>query len=147
MADGYGIGVLSPTLNENFKLLQDKYKITVTKIKSAEHFSVALFSDGKLYSWGRNNQGAMGIRNNLGVKSDSYAVIPTPVSEDTLQGQKVTDFDVGENTLVFLTEKNQVFWAGMGIALKPLRWAIPDNKKITKVVASLNSFAALTEDG
>lgn len=62
MADGYGIGVLNPTVNENFNLLKNKYKITVNKIKSAEHFSVALFSDGKLYSWGRNNQGAMGIR-------------------------------------------------------------------------------------
>lgn len=77
---------MNPTLNDNFKLLKDKYQITVSKIKSAEHFSVALFSDGKLYAWGRNNEGAMGIRNILGVKNDSNAVIPTPVVDSHYHG-------------------------------------------------------------
>lgn len=121
--------------------------LTVKEIKSASHFSVALMSDGNLYSWGRNNEGSMGIRENLGHVTDQVAYLPTKVVDHCFKNEKVVDFAVGENSLVIVTDKNKVYWSGLDLAFKPVKWNIPTDKKVKKVVASKDCFAALTEDG
>lgn len=55
MANGAEEGVLTPEVNENFRILREQEGLTIKDIKSANHFSVALMSDGNLYAWGRNS--------------------------------------------------------------------------------------------
>lgn len=93
-------------MNHNFDILNKNNHLHIEKIKSVNNFTVGLFSDGNLYAWGKNENGAMGIRKNLGIKTDDYAYIPTPVVRDNFEGEKVVDFDVGFNTLVLLTGIN-----------------------------------------
>lgn len=104
--NGSDYPLFTPEVNQYFKQLKEKEGITVQAIKSAAHFSVALLSNGKLYSFGSNPQGQLGIRENLGHNTDHNARLPTPVVDRHFLGQKVVDFEVGENTLVFLTDKN-----------------------------------------
>ncbi|KRX03451.1 Regulator of chromosome condensation 1/beta-lactamase-inhibitor protein II [Pseudocohnilembus persalinus] len=147
LADGACEGILSPQVNENFELLREHEGLTIQKIQSASHFSVALMSDGNLYSWGKNNQGSLGIRQNLGHRTDDVATLPTKVANQYFKDHSIVDFSVGENSLVILTDNNEVYWSGLDLAFKPIRWEIPTDKKIKQVVASKDSFAALTEDG
>lgn len=78
--------------------------MTAERIKSGNHYSVGLFSDGNLYAWGRNQDGCMGIRKNLGLMTDHVAYVPTPVVNDFYKNERVVDFEVGYNTLVLLTD-------------------------------------------
>lgn len=145
----FGNGSLSnlvlPTLNENFKILREKLHLDVVKIKSCGWHTVVLLSDGKLYSMGENLEGQLGTRENLGHTNDAHLDIPTPVFSKHLPSSRIVDFDIGSNTLVFLTESNEVFWAGLGIAFKPLRLNVPKNKKIKLIAAGKDSVVAVTD--
>lgn len=58
---------------------------------------------------------------------------------------KVVDYDLGENTLLILTDKNEVFWSGLELAYKPVKFDLPENEKVVKIVASKDSFAVYTD--
>jgi len=91
----------------------------------------------------------MGIRKVAGHKTDHYTYIPTPVNLDKLNGAKVVDWDIGLNTMVLLTENNEVYFSGLDIVYMPVHWSnlnINGKLKIKKVVATQDSFAAVTED-
>jgi alpha-tubulin suppressor-like RCC1 family protein len=47
--------------------LKNEEKLTIKKVKSSESYSVALLSDGKLYGWGSNESGQMGIKSEIGI--------------------------------------------------------------------------------
>nr|8BQS_DL Chain DL, Chromosome condensation regulator RCC1 repeat protein,Chromosome condensation regulator RCC1 repeat protein,Chromosome condensation regulator RCC1 repeat protein,chain 150 [Tetrahymena thermophila SB210]8BQS_Dl Chain Dl, Chromosome condensation regulator RCC1 repeat protein,Chromosome condensation regulator RCC1 repeat protein,Chromosome condensation regulator RCC1 repeat protein,chain 150 [Tetrahymena thermophila SB210]8GYM_BP Chain BP, Chromosome condensation regulator RCC1 repeat len=147
LGNGSDYPLFTPEVNAYFKHLKEHEGLTVQSIKSAGHFSAALLSNGKLYTFGVNTQGQLGIRENLGHNTDQNARLPTPVVDRHFVGQKVVDFEVGENTLVFLTDKNEVFFSGLELAYQPIRWEIPTDKKIVKLAASKDTFAAVTETG
>jgi len=62
----------------------------------------------------------LGTRNNLGIRSDLEVRIPVPIVNEYFKGENVVDYSVGENSSVILTDKNKVFWSGMGLAYKPI---------------------------
>jgi hypothetical protein len=41
-------------------------------------------SDGRLFSWGRNDEGQLGVRHNLGHRDDQVVPVPRPVCWDLL---------------------------------------------------------------
>lgn len=47
--------------------------------------------------------------------------------------------------MIILTDKNQVFYSGLGLAHKPIRWQLPE-AKIKSVSCGKDSIFALTED-
>lgn len=108
IGNGSDYPLFSPEVNEFFKDLKETKGLSVVSIKSAAHFSVALLSNGQLYSYGSNTAGQLGIRENLGHNTDEVARLPTPVNNVSFSGQKVVDFEVGENSLVFLTGNHRV---------------------------------------
>lgn len=55
----------------------------------------------------------------------------------------MVDFDLGKNSLVFVTDKNNVYWSGLGLAYKPIKFEIPKEAKIVGLSASNDCFAAL----
>jgi hypothetical protein len=59
--------------------------------------------NGKLFTFGENNDGVMGIRQNPLVAVDDYAHTLTPVINEAYAGQKVVDFELSSNSLVLLT--------------------------------------------
>ena len=52
---------------------------------------------------GRNDHGQLGTRPNILIRTDLVLYIPTQVVDRQFKGQKIVDFDTGENTLVLLT--------------------------------------------
>ena len=59
--------------------------------------------DGNLYAMGKNEHGQCGTGPNVVIRTDLVVWIPTPVIDRHFKGQKIVDFDTGENTLVILT--------------------------------------------
>ncbi len=106
--------------------------------------------NGKLFTFGENNDGVMGIRQNPLVAVDDYAHTLTPVINEAYAGQKVVDFELSANSLVLLTgiwilkiDKNQVFYTGLGLEFKPR--AFPKNiNNVKKVFATYDSVGVIT---
>lgn len=81
---------------------------TVVAVAAGEDFSIALTSDGLVFSWGRNDQGQLGDGSTGG---ESHA----PVAVDTtgvLSGKIVTAIDAGGSFAAVLTSAGQVFTWG-----------------------------------
>ena len=66
--DGNNKNYEVPTLNNHFEYLREEEKLEVKKIKSCESYSVALMQNGKLYGWGSNEEGQMGIKAEIGME-------------------------------------------------------------------------------
>jgi E3 ubiquitin-protein ligase HERC2 len=63
-----------------------KNNIKVVDIKSGDYFVLALSEDGKIYSWGKNNFGQLG----LGQKTNEYKVLtPTEINMNSLRVNKI----------------------------------------------------------
>lgn len=120
----------------------------IVKVKSANQYSVGLFSDGKLYGWGCNEFGQIGIKNEIGVEIYETANFPIPIhTEDFPQGSKIVDFAIGENIMGILLDNNEVFWCGKRIAYKPERMRLPDTiGKIKSIGACYHSIVVVDED-
>lgn len=48
-------------------------------MKSCESYSIALLSDGKLYGWGSNESGQMGVKSEIGIEIYETVGFPTEV--------------------------------------------------------------------
>lgn len=59
--DGKDSNYSLPKLNQYFTYLKDEEKKSIVEIKSSNDYSIGLFNDGKLYGWGNNVQGQLGI--------------------------------------------------------------------------------------
>ena len=85
-------------------------------------------------------------------------VIKTPlqITATEIEGQRIVDFDLGEEISIFLTssfltkdywinilDENQVYWQGLKLSTKPTRLYIPDHKKIRKIGAAGSSIIAV----
>lgn len=146
-ADGLNRDLVEPKENQNFNIMAQKAGLKIQKVISAGRKSVALFSDGNLYAWGENSLGALGIRDNLTHRVDDVALIPTPIANSFFQGEKIRDFDLGQDTLLVLTENNKVYFSGLDLTFKPQPFDVPTDKKIVGLNASADSMAVLTEEG
>jgi hypothetical protein len=85
----------------------------VAKITSVAVFSLALTTDGKVYSWGSGQNGQLG----LGNTSSTTAFVPTLVEH--LKDFKVKDILCGESHSLAVTECNNIFAWGQGFATSP----------------------------
>jgi alpha-tubulin suppressor-like RCC1 family protein len=140
--DPFAKNILIPFMNENFRSLKENDHLTVVKIQSCNDFSVALMSDGLLYAMGDNMEGQCGTRENVGMITDRELLVPTQVVFD----KTVKDFAIGENSMVILTDENEVYFSGLSLAYKPIKEEIPADKKVKKVSCCKNSIFILTED-
>jgi alpha-tubulin suppressor-like RCC1 family protein len=105
-----------PTLNEGIKEIRDHDGIKVTKIKSCNYSTLALFGleyfrfklkvldDGSLWGWGNNNFGQLGVGHTIGIEQLDID-IDHPTKIEFFEGRRVVDFDVGENMAIVLTGK------------------------------------------
>jgi alpha-tubulin suppressor-like RCC1 family protein len=117
--DGNNKNYDSPTLNKHFEYLRSEEKLAIKKVKSAESYSIALMDNGKLYGWGSNEHGQMGIKSEIGVEMYETVNFVTEVIREGYEGQKIVNFDISENTLIFQLDNDAFWWSGMKIAYKP----------------------------
>ena len=77
---------------------------TSPKVENGNDFSIGLRADGNVWSWGTNTYGTLG-RNDV-----SYLNVPEMVN---LNEEKIEDISVGDNHVLVLTEKGEVYSFGL----------------------------------
>lgn len=88
----------------------------------------------------------MGIKTEIGVEMYETANFATPVINDLFKGDKIVDFDISEDIMVILTDKNEVYWSGMKLEYQPSLLKLDPSVKVTQVTACRKSIGVLTED-
>ncbi len=126
--------------------------ITVPQVKSGDGFTVALKSNGKVYTWGNNQYGQLGLGNN-----DS---VDEPKQMASLD-ETIVEIAVGNNHVIALTENGTIYgWGlnsngqvGNGTVANQLEQATVINiygnelNKIIRVEAHGDNSFAINEDG
>ena len=85
----------------------------VTKIVSSDNHSAILTADGELFTWGDNNYGQLGVKQDS--KKVKSADEPTLVSYFKENNIKVVDLALGKHHTLALDDKGRVFSWGRGI--------------------------------
>jgi alpha-tubulin suppressor-like RCC1 family protein len=125
--------------------------IKITKIDCGDNFTMAVSDSGRIFSWGKNNLGQLG----LGQVSQQLK-ISTP-TEISFHGEKIKDIFCGEDHSCVITANGDAYLWGYGIDGRlgnknkmnmntPTKISI-DNSKIKKVSCGGQHTAILTEDG
>ena len=81
----------------------------IVKVKCGIDYTIAMDKDGKLYSWGSNRYGQLGVQGTNTYKLNKPTQIHLPHSAG-----KVVDFACGEEHSAFLTDKGEVYTWGYG---------------------------------
>ena len=79
------------------------------KVDCGLDYTICLDSDGKLYSWGSNRYGQLGITGTNTYKQNSPCEMTLPRNFG-----KVTDFSCGEEHSALLTDNGHVYTWGYG---------------------------------
>lgn len=144
--DGNNKNLKSPALNESLHRMRKTEGILFKRIKSCASQTLGLTEDGSLYGWGSNEHGQLGVRAEMGIEMYETANYPTKITFDNLKGKNIVDFDLAENTGIFLTNTNEVYWMGLKLAYEPQLLRVPAGKKIKKVGAATGSVCAVTDE-
>ncbi|MGH7217887.1 MAG: IPT/TIG domain-containing protein [Candidatus Microsaccharimonas sp.] len=153
LGDGSGANQTIPIAVDTTGVLKDK---VITAVAVGSEHSVALSSDGKVYSWGEGAYGRLG--------EGSTADRPTPVAVDAsgaLLGKTVVAITVGRMHSLALTSDGSVYAWGynsegqLGDSSSNDRhtpvpvYTVGElmNKKVVAISAGYNHSLALTSDG
>ncbi|KAH7461651.1 hypothetical protein FOMA001_g18958 [Fusarium oxysporum f. sp. matthiolae] len=140
----------------------------ISKIACGSYHSFALDTDGKVYGWGLNNFGQVGVESNAG---EDDAVILRPAKLSYLNHNKITDIDGGGHHSVACSAKGDILTWGrvdgyqVGFEFDKLSednaiyddrgnprilfrpTVQPDHKDIVAVAAGTDNSFAIASDG
>jgi hypothetical protein len=104
---------------------------------------MVLLDNGALYSRGANNEGVFGTRKNPLIMDDLYLEHYTKVIDTEFKGEKIVDFEVASNALIFKTETDKIFYSGFR-KYQPTLFPIQEGVK--KMFATSSSAGVITND-
>ncbi len=110
--------------------------IVFTRVRAGRLSFLALADDGKLYGWGSNADGQLGL--GAGTMSVSS---PTEILTD------VVDFDANEDVSIALTADGTVYQFGRGLGPTPTAVPMPEGVAVHSVVAGWRHALVLTREG
>ena len=61
----------------------------------------------------------MGVKSEIGIEIYETVNFPTEVIREGYENQKVVNFDISEDTLLFQLGNGELWWTGMKMAYKP----------------------------
>jgi hypothetical protein len=70
----------------------------------------------------------------------------TVIESEGIKNQKVVDFDISENTLVFKLENGEVWWSGMKLVFRPEKLPMDITTKPSIIGACRNGLAVVIND-
>lgn len=102
-------------------------------------------NNGKLYGWGSNEHGQMGIKAEIGMEMYETVNFVTEVIREGYEDQKVTNFDISDTALLFQLENGDFWYAGMKIAYKPEKLNLQLNSKPKLFAAGQRALVVVDE--
>ena len=118
-----------------------------TQLACGSSFSLALMEDGKIFAWGRNEQGQLGIGGSMSM--DVYAMEDFPVEiEGDLNGKEVLSVSAGFGQALATTADGELYQWGMGQWLAPRLVLFEDGKpRVVDADCGEKFNVAVTDDG
>lgn len=111
--------------------------LTFTRVEAGRYHSMALASNGELYTWGANPDGRLGNGNPAWTTSPGLASVPAGVT--------FVELSAGESTSSALTDDGQMYIWGNGISTPTLKPA-PAGVRFTSISTN-SSYTAAGDDG
>lgn len=103
-----------------------------------------LLENGRLYAIGRNVGGATATRHNAKIITDNVLKMMTKINDHGLEGEKIEDFELAANSLIFKTQSGKVFYSGMHSKFLPTKFPAPVEAK--SIWATKNSVGIIGVD-
>lgn len=134
----------TPAPVEEVAELLSKRHAKIKKVAAIDRFIMLLLDNGRIYCRGINNGGVFGARTNPLVLSDLQLSSFAKTHDELYKGEKIIDFEVSSNSLIFRTETDQIFYSGMNVKFQPTPF--PSQVK-GKIFATESSVGVVGEDG
>lgn len=136
--NGYGQVGDGTTANRNTPTLAAlPAGLTFTRVEAGRYHSMALASNGELYTWGANPDGRLGNGNPAWTTSPGLASVPAGVT--------FVELSAGESTSSALTDDGQMYVWGNGVSTPTLKPA-PAGVRFTSISTN-SSYTAAGDDG
>lgn len=134
LGNGHNTNIPIPNINTFFVTLQQEEQARIKKIGACNFYSGVVMEDGRMFTWGRNDDGQMAIGPGIGMDMYETEKYPAQILGD-FEHQKVVDFEPGESISVFLTDTDDVYIAGNKIWWLPSKLLKPEGEKVTSIFA------------
>ena len=118
----------------------------VQRVFACASSSAALTRSGKLYSWGKNEQGQIAIATPEEDYKNRFVVEPLPKLVPTGL-RAVVDLCMGSRTITFLLEDGTVHIAGLSIWTVPYKVALANQFQVASVSCGEDYFAFVDKKG
>lgn len=131
------------------KNINNILKMENSKIKSISivSFSAAmLLENGKLYTWGSNLKGNLGINRTIYETVNYWVDIPEQPIVSSRLNTEIQDFSISENIMVVLGKNGKVYYSGLDKDFVLEEVKVMDGVEICKVGAFKNNYALVSKD-
>lgn len=118
----------------------------VQRIFASGASSAALTRTGKLYAWGKNEQGQIALSTHEEDYKNRFVVEPLPKKINT-GPRAVVELCMGSRTFAFLLEDGSVYIAGLSVWTVPYKVALADQFQVTNVCCGEDYFAFVDKKG
>ena len=122
-----------------------KHHANVEKIASSGSNAFLLLDNGRLYAIGKNRGGVFGTRHNPKTIVDDFLPSLTKVVDEDYANERIVDFKVSSNSLIFITDAGSVFYNGMFSKYRPERF--PSKVEAKSIFATYDSVGVISQDG
>ena len=119
----------------------EKNQANVVKVKSIDGFTLLLLDNGRLYAIGMNNGGVLATRENPRIIDDNHLEVLTKIIDNDFKSQKILNFEVSANSLIFTTDSGQVFYSGMHSKFRPSKF--PVQQGVGSIFATYDSVGVI----
>lgn len=115
--DGYSCGQLGHGAKSSLrapKAITGLAKEHVASVGCGSDFTICLTEDGRLYGFGSNDEGALGVEQGEDTQYSDVSVACTPILLPLFTTRTVSAFSVGERHVLALTSEAEVYSWGYG---------------------------------
>lgn len=128
-----------PTLIKSINDLLRHEKSKIKDIQIVDESIGMLLENGKLFTWGNNHKGNLGLYRDILISKDIFVERPT----QTPFPGKIKDFGMSDNILVACNEKGEAYYSGLDkyFSVQQLK----TKGKIVKVGAYFNNYILVND--
>lgn len=122
--------------------------IDIKQVACGKSFSMALTSDGKLYGWGQNQTGQLGVGGSFSMDVYAMEEYPVPINTDavTREGETIAYVATGEGHTCAVTSEGRTLVWGQSTWMEPYNLTALDEQNIVSVACG-GGFSAAVNDG